>query len=87
MLEGTLAWKYSNNLVFHSLSRTFELRSKALSLGNSQINLVFHSLIRTFELRSKALSLGNSQINLVFHSLIRTFVTDTVNSISFYNII
>ena len=62
MFEGTLARKYSNNLVFHSL-------------------------IRTFELRSKALSLGNSQINLVFHSLIRTFVTDTVNSISFYNII
>ena len=26
----------------------FELRSKVLSLGNTQINLVFHSLIRTF---------------------------------------
>ena len=31
-----------------SLNRTFSLREKLLSLGNTQIYLVFHSLIRNF---------------------------------------
>ena len=34
--------------VLCSLIRTFDLRSKVLSLGNTKINLVFRSLIRTF---------------------------------------
>ena len=34
--------------VISLLFRTFELRSKVLPFGNTQINLVFRSLIRTF---------------------------------------
>ena len=38
------------NLAFCSLIRTFDLRSKVLSLEKGQINLAFCSLIRTFAL-------------------------------------
>ena len=40
----------SFSLLSRSLIRTFELRSKVLPLGKTQINLVFRSLIRTFAL-------------------------------------
>ena len=40
---------------FLSICTTFELRSKVLTLGKTQINLVFLSLIRTFAAEMKKL--------------------------------
>ena len=40
-------------MVFPSIFRTLDLRSKVLSLGKTQINLVFPSLIRTFATQIK----------------------------------
>ena len=42
----------------------FELCSKILTLGFSQINLENHSLIRIFELRSKVGCISEIKINL-----------------------
>jgi len=57
------------------------LRSKVLSLGNTQINLVFRSLIRTSELRSKVLSLEKAKKILLFaHLLDKILTLDIINA-------
>ena len=55
----------------------FDLWSKVLSLGKTQINFAFRLLFRTFDLWSKVLSLGKIQINFAFRSFFRTFVPDS----------
>ena len=47
----------------HKFHTTFELRSKILTLGFSQINLENHSLIRIFGLRSKVGCISEIKIN------------------------
>jgi len=49
-------------LVFLSLIRTFELRSKVLSLGKTKKVLVFLSLIRTF---AAVFSIGREQMQMI----------------------
>lgn len=52
----------------HKFHTTFELRSKILTLGFSQINLENHSLIRIFELRSKVGCIGNkNKLNFILY--------------------
>ena len=49
------------------LNRSFDLRSKILTLGNeNKISFYFalRSLIRTFDLRSKVLTFGNEKKKL-----------------------
>ena len=66
------------NLAFCSLNRTFELRSKVLSLENTQ-NLTYWSYFVTTQQKNACVSLHSLLQNLVFCSLNRTFVENLTN--------
>ncbi|MBQ7180229.1 MAG: hypothetical protein IJR87_02925, partial [Bacteroidaceae bacterium] len=68
------------SLAFLSLTRSLELRSRLLTLGNAQTSLAFLSLTRSLELRSRLLTLGNAQTSLAFLSLTRSLGRDGLRS-------
>ena len=72
---------FVTNLAFYSLIRTFDLRSKVLTLENAQINLAFYSLIRTFAhkfnlKRRKSMKI----IRCLMLAVVALFLTDTLSA-------